>query len=163
VPKAKQAGDICRDPIAGGNTCDGGETCDGTSLECPTTNIGAGCELGVALVSRRVALADCRAQNVADVSRKETACEGEGSLDAAALVSGDALGGEMVIDPISKPLKGKKTAPVRRRKLKLRLNRFGLDLLKNSASGRLNVNVTVQVRNGRQGVRTVRKVLQFRK
>ena len=170
VPRVKQAGDICRDPVDGGDTCDVGDTCDGTSLECPTSGREAGCELSVDLVSKRAALATCRGQNLAEVAKKDTACEGEGALSddtASGLAIGvgtaGALSGQRVIDPVSKRLKGGKRVSDRKQKLKLRLNRAGKELLKNSASGQLNVLVSVQVQNGGRGTRRLEKVLQFRR
>lgn len=160
VARPKQSGEICRNPETFG-ACDIGASCDGEGLECPTAGQGDGCTGEVAQQGKKAAVVTCSAVKLADVPDGDTACEAQG-LDGsigAAVATGASTAGVVVMDPVAKPLRGRKKAENRRRVLKLKLNAAGKRLLKASADGTLTVQVDVSVRNGpRDG--DVKRLLQ---
>ena len=103
-------------------------------------------------VSKRVILATCSAPKLTGVKNGATACEAE------ATVAGT---GEPAVDVVRKPLKAKKRATLRTRKLRLRLNAAAKRLLREGAAGTLDVVVTVRVRPGDGDERRVEATLRF--
>ena len=156
-PRAKLEGEPCRGPGALGE-CDTGDVCDGTSLECPLTGDGAGCDATVDQL-KKAAKVTCEADKLNDVANRDTACEAEGLSDTDGAGLANAITASTYMDAVSKPLKGKRKATRRKRTVKLKLNAAGRAAFRNSDV--LVIRVRVTVRNGPRGVKSLDHILRF--